>query len=101
VKPLPMLPDGCGLTADGLGAQRARGEVLRSAVESVEHLPGELRVRFGPAVDDSLVQEMVAVEQSCCSFLEIAYDDGVLHVASPDRRDVVALFAGLFSEGGR
>jgi hypothetical protein len=101
VKPLPLVPDGCGLTPSGLDVQQARGEALRPSVRSVEHAPGELRVAFGPEVDEDLVAELVATEQSCCSFLEIAYDDGVLHVASPDRRDVVALFAGFFAEGRR
>ena len=101
MKTLPIVPDGCGLTETGLDVQRARAEALRPAVESIDHSPGELRVSFGPEVDESLVEQLVATEQSCCSFLELDYGDRVLHVASPDRRDVVALFAGLFSEGAR
>lgn len=91
-------PAGCTLTPSGLAAQTHRAAALRGAVERVEEAPGGFRVTFGPGVDRDALAELVATERSCCSFLQIDYDERrrVLSVASEDR-DAVAALGALFS----
>ncbi len=63
----------------------------------------ELRVSFGPGVDRALVDEVVATEQRCCSFLEIEYDGGarLLRVGAHDAqgREIVRQLTEVFGEG--
>jgi hypothetical protein len=74
VRELPLVPAGCGLSPDGLAEQLRRVERLRPAAAAVERDGDELCVSFTEAVDHGLVEELVATERSCCSFLGIEYD---------------------------
>ena len=103
MKSLPLLvPDGCTLSVDGLADQAGRAERLRPSVAAVTRSADELLVSFTPDVDRSLVDEVVATEQDCCSFLEVEYDGSahVLRVGAYDAqgREVVRRFAEFFEE---
>ena len=104
MKSLPLIvPDGCTLTSDGLADQAGRAARLLPSVASVEQAASELRVSFEPGVDRALVDEVVATEQQCCSFLEIEYDGAArtLRVGAHDAqgREIVRQLAGFFGEG--
>ncbi len=101
---LPLLvPDGCTLSPDGLADQAGRAARLLPSVASVQRSEDELRVAFAQGVDRALVDEVVATEQGCCTFLGIEYDNGarLLSVGAHDAqgREIVRQLAGFFGEG--
>jgi hypothetical protein len=104
MRSLPLLvPDGCALTPGQLAEQAARAQRLRPAVADVQVRDDELGIVFGDGVDRALVDELVATEQSCCTFLTVAYDDAArtLRIGSSDEqgREVVRRLAGFFGAG--
>ena len=103
MKSLPLIvPEGCALTPAQLGDQAGRAERLLPSIARVEQSGDELRVAFDADVDGELVDELVATEQSCCSFLEVVYDGSrLLQVRASDAqgREVVRRLAGFFEEG--
>jgi predicted RecB family endonuclease len=104
VRSLPLIvPDGCTLSAEALADQAGRAARLLPSVATLERSKGELRVSFGHAVDRALVDDLVATEQHCCSFLEIEYDSAArtLRVGARDAQghEVVQQLAGFFGEG--
>jgi hypothetical protein len=60
-----------------------------------------MRVAFGPGVDRTLVDELIATERTCCSFLELRYEGRVLQIESSDPRgpEVIDRLAAYFGEG--
>jgi hypothetical protein len=104
MKSLPLIvPDGCALTQEQLADQAGRAERLLPSVARVQQSGDELRVAFGEGVDRVLVDELVATERTCCSFLEVEYDGmaRTLRVGASDAqgREVVRRLAGFFEEG--
>ena len=104
MRSLPLIvPDGCTLSADGLADQAGRAARLLPSVAQVLRSGDELRVAFGPGVDRALVDEVVATEQGCCSFLDVEYDgaERMLRVGAHDARgrEVVGQLAEFFGEG--
>ena len=104
MKSLPLIvPDGCTLSPDGLADQAGRAARLLPSVARVERSTDELRVSFGQGVDRALVDEVVATEQGCCSFLEIEYDGDarLLRIGANDAqgREIVRQMAEFFGEG--
>jgi len=103
MKNLPLIvPDGCTLSLGELIDQKGRVARLRPSVAKVMRSDDELRVSFGPGVDRALVDEMVATEQGCCSFLEVDYDSSarLLRVGAHDEqgREIVGRMAEFFGE---
>ena len=103
MRSLPLIvPDGCTLSVDELVDQQDRAVRLRPSVTAVLRSEDELRVSFGDGVDRVLVDEMVATEQGCCTFLQIEYDDSarLLRVGASDAqgREIVARMAEFFGE---
>ncbi|MBA3788494.1 MAG: hypothetical protein H0X21_07350 [Actinobacteria bacterium] len=103
VKDLPLIvADGCTLSPDGLADQAGRAARLLPSVASLERSEDELHVTFGEGVDRALVDEVVATEQRCCSFLEIEYDGAsrLLRIAAHDAqgREIVGQMAAFFGE---
>ena len=103
MRSLPLIvPGGCTLSPAGLAEQEGRAARLLPAVATVARSEDELRVSFGDGVDRGLVDELVATEQGCCSFLEVEYDGSahVLRVGAFDAqgREVVRRFAEFFEE---
>jgi hypothetical protein len=92
---------GCTLDAGGWARQRRRIELLRSQVERVEERGDVLHVVFAAGTDRALVDDFVATEGACCSFLTLGYDERerVLRIRSDDEQswDVVRGFAAVFS----
>jgi hypothetical protein len=85
----------CALDSTELGAQLMR---YRSAGEGGRLLrdnPQELVIAVSDAVDDRIVDELVAVERSCCPFFEIAWapDQRTLSIGVSDPQDAPALDA--------
>ncbi len=104
MRSLPLIvPDGCTLTSDALADQSGRAARLLPSVTNVEQAEAELRVSFADGVDRAIVDEVVATEQRCCSFLEIEYevDARMLRVLAHDAqgREIVRQLAGFFEEG--
>ena len=104
MKSLPLIvPDGCTLSPAGLADQAGRAARLLPSVATVTRSEDELRVSFGPGVDRELVDELVATERGCCSFLEVDYDDSarLLRIGANDAqgREVVGRMAEFFGEG--
>ena len=103
VKDLPLIvTDGCTLSPDGLADQAGRAAQLLPSVAKLERSEDELRVSFSDGVDRALVEEVVATEQQCCSFLEIKYDGAtrLLRIAAHDAqgREIVGQMAAFFGE---
>ena len=94
---------GCTLDAGGWARQRERMLRLRSHVERVEERGDVLEVVFDAATERALVDDFVATEGVCCSFLSLGYDERgrVLRIRSDDEQswDVVRGFAAVFSGG--
>jgi hypothetical protein len=104
MKSLPLIvPDGCTLSVAELADQQGRAARLLPSVARVMRSEDELRVSFGAGVDRGLVDELVATEQGCCSFLEVDYDDSarLLRVGANDAqgREIVGRIAEFFEEG--
>jgi hypothetical protein len=104
MKSLPLIvPDGCTLSMAELVDQQGRAARLLPSVATLTRSEDELRVSFGPDVDRGLVDEMVATEQGCCSFLEVDYDDSerLLRLGAHDAqgREIVGRIAEFFEEG--
>jgi hypothetical protein len=104
MRSLPLIvPEGCALTPGQLADQAGRAVRLRPSVARVELSADELRVAFDAGVDGALVDELVVTEQTCCSFLEVQYDDAAraLRVGASDAqgREVVRRLADFFEEG--
>jgi hypothetical protein len=104
MRTLPLIvPDGCALSADELAEQAGRAARLVPSVATLARSEDELRVSFGPDLDRALLDELVATEQGCCSFLELEYDGSarVLRVGAHDAqgREVVGRMAEFFGEG--
>jgi hypothetical protein len=95
---------GCTLDKGGWERQRARMQRLRSHVERVDERGDVLHVVFAAGTDRALVDDFVATEGACCSFLSLGYDERerVLRIRSDDAQawDVVRGFAAVFSGGG-
>ena len=103
MKSLPLIvPDGCALSPAELADQAGRAERLPS-VARLERSEDALRVAFEPGVDRALVDELVATEQGCCTFLEVEYEDAArtLQIGARDAqgREVVRRLAEFFGEG--
>jgi hypothetical protein len=103
MKSLPLIvPDGCTLSVDELADQKGRAVRLLPSVAKVRRSEDELRVAFGPDVDRALVDETVATEQGCCSFLDVEYDDSarLLRIGAHDAqgREIVGRMAEFFEE---
>ena len=102
MKSLPLIaPEGCTLSADALAQQFGRASRLAPAVAEVSRSAGRLKVSFGDQVDDALVCELIATEQTCCSFLGLDYAGRVLRIESEDPRggEVMDRLASYFGEG--
>ena len=102
MRSLPLIvPDGCTLSAEALAEQLGRAARLAPASVDVARSGVGVRVVFAPDVDDGLIEELIATEQTCCSFLELSYSGGVLQVESSDPRgpEVIDRLAAYFEEG--
>jgi hypothetical protein len=92
----------CTLSVDGLAAQRSRASALRPSVERVERRPASLAVTFGAGVDRRLLDELIATERGCCSFMAIDYDEPAraLRIGIDDLRhtDVLDAYTAFFAE---
>src|ERR671922_1880190 len=94
-------PPGCSLSPAELAAQRGRARVLGPSVAGVSRHEDTLSVTFDDAVDTTLLRELIATERSCCSFLEIDYDDTTSRLTIPaaddQGREVVSRFHAFFA----
>ena len=102
MRALPLIvPDGCALSSEALAEQFGRASRLAPAVAEVSRTAGRLEVSFGAGVDDALVRELIATEQTCCSFLALEYSERVLRIESDDPRgaEVMDRLAAYFGEG--
>jgi hypothetical protein len=94
---------GCTLDAGGWARQRGRVELLRDHVVRVDEEGDVVRIEFDSGVDRTLVDDFVATEGVCCSFLALGFDEEtrVLRIGSPDPQglDIARGFAAVFSGG--
>ena len=71
--PLPMAVSGCDLDDRELARQLERYRQLAGSATAVTRRGPTLRVTFDAGVDAQLLDETIAIEQRCCSFLTIDY----------------------------
>ena len=64
----------CTLDPAALGAQGDRYRRLAAAAKHAQRAPDHLTVRFGDELDRTLLEQTLAIERGCCSFLAIAWD---------------------------
>jgi hypothetical protein len=90
-----MTVPSCALDNEELRRQRARYGRLAPSVRDVKHRREALVVQFGPMLDDSLLEEVIAVERQCCPFFRFDYHerDRRLTVTVEDRTAQPALEA--------
>ena len=83
----------CALTPDGLEGQLERWRRLGRSAAVVRRDPGRLTVEFGPGLDQTLLEETLAVERECCPFLEFEVGRGRLGISVAEREDEAGLDA--------
>lgn len=81
----------CTLTSADLAAQAARWRALTRVAR--EETPAGLRIEFAPGSDAEL-QELVAVENECCSWAQWRVEGSTLVVSSTG--DGVAVLRSMF-----
>jgi len=69
-----MLPAGCSLEEADLRAQLARYRGVGTGADILERSTQRLVIRMGDAVSDGAVEELLAVERSCCPFFGMGWD---------------------------
>ncbi|MGH2956074.1 MAG: hypothetical protein ACRDL6_03675 [Solirubrobacterales bacterium] len=74
---LPLI-EACELSPEGARAQGDRYSELSRWTAAIERRPRLLDVRFSREVDRELLEEAIAVERSCCSFLAIDFNPDAL-----------------------
>jgi hypothetical protein len=92
---LPMAAVGCTLAEGDLDEQVLRYRRLGAATTSIERRELGLTVRFESNVELALLEQTIAVERGCCSYLTIDYDTSErslsISVDGPERIDVLDL----------
>ena len=68
-------PAGCTISAQELATQRDRLRALAPFLTEVARANGVLELTFADDIDRSFIDELIAVEERCCSFLGFAYED--------------------------
>jgi hypothetical protein len=103
VRTLDLVPPaGCSLSPEALAEQRGRARRLVSHVVRVTGRADELHVTFADDIDRDVLEDLIATERSCCSFLSIDYDERkhLLSIGASDAegREVVGRFHAFFKE---
>jgi hypothetical protein len=70
---LPIAPFSCSLDEPGLTAQLARYRAVGEGATMIERGQRRLVIQLGDAASDAAVEELVAVERSCCPFFELEW----------------------------
>jgi hypothetical protein len=94
--PLPMAPPAsCALDNAQLDVQLARYRRAGERARVVQDSPQELVIAVSEVVDDRMVEELVAIERSCCPFFTIdwAASERTLKIRVSTAQDVPALDA--------
>ncbi len=95
----PVVPVACTLTTKAAAQQVMEWHDLVAAADSVERIPAGVRMALpvrlaGPAAD------LVAREQTCCAFLDVAIHEAGDHLTieitsgNPDAAPVIDLIVG-------
>jgi len=93
-------PIACTLTSEEASKSSLEWEDLRFHSTEVTALPAGVRMKF-PATYESRIAPLVALEASCCSFLDLSTtvvgDKLTVEVrsANPDAMPVIASLAGI------
>jgi len=66
----------CSLDLNGAADQGRRYAAIGSSLERMDREPLRLTARFGPALDEKLLSEALAIERDCCPFFAIEYEGG-------------------------
>jgi hypothetical protein len=79
---LPMVPAWCSLDGAGWSVQRARYAAAGEGATVIERDRQRIVVHVGERVSDTLLDELVTIEGSCCPFFELNW--------LPQRRQLAA-----------
>jgi hypothetical protein len=93
--PNPFLAPSCSLDTCGLRLQQERYRHVGAHAGVLERTRRRITLEIGWAVDDDVVDQLVATERTCCPFFGLRWDpsDRRLQVDVSDRRDEPALAA--------
>jgi len=64
-------PPSCALDASGLREQLDRYRILGASATYVRRGPRTVEIGVAAAVNDELVEELVAIERACCPFFAL------------------------------
>jgi len=96
IEPLPMAAASCSLDQRGLSRQLERYRIVGAGAELIERSARRITIRVGEhAAREGTVQELVAIERSCCPFFELDWrrSERQLTVAVADAEHEPALDA--------
>ena len=74
MEPLPMAPESCSLTEAELLDQLTRYRAAGTGATSLHADARRRLIRLDEGVPASLVDELIAVERSCCPFFELTWE---------------------------
>jgi hypothetical protein len=90
-----MVSASCSLDETGLSTQLSRYRAAGEGAEIIEKRARRLVIRVSGQTSDALIEELVAVERSCCPFFDLRWEPGTrdLTVAVARQEDEPALGA--------
>jgi hypothetical protein len=97
MKFLPMVPETCSLSEDGVRAQIGRYRTIGegSRVRQLDEMT--LEAVIGREVAEELIEELVATERACCPFFALDWSAGerrlVVGVSKPSDKPALDLIA--------
>jgi len=90
-----MAPASCSLDEDGLSTQVSRYRAAGSGAQLIERGTRRLMIRVSEQTSTAVIEELVAVERSCCPFFALRWEpeSRLLTVAVTQPEDEPALAA--------
>jgi hypothetical protein len=95
MEPLPMALSYCSLSEVELSGQLARYRSVGHVATALEKSPRRIAVRVSDGTPAAAIEALVAVEQQCCPFFDMAWEprDRTLTISVPDADHEPALDA--------
>jgi hypothetical protein len=81
MEPLPMAPATCSLDEDGLRTQLERYRAAGDGAQVIEQGRRRLLIRIDDHTSAVVIEELIAVERSCCPFFELEWEPEARYLA--------------------
>jgi hypothetical protein len=78
---LPLAPASCTLDSSELGEQLSRYRLVGLGARVVHDGPQQLVIRVDDEVADSVIEELLTVERSCCPFFKMEWGARSRHLS--------------------